>query len=190
MKIAVIYFTKTNVTGALAKAIIEEIKSRPDMSVLEHRIEGKEIYEGRFFNPALFEKLLTCDAMIMGTPTYMGGPSAQFKAFVDASSGHWNKQLWAGKIAAGFTSGTGLNGDQTGTLNYLATFSNQHGMIWVGLDLAQGGAEPQPLNRLCCQIGIVAESVNGRVNEIDVRTAKYLGGRVADFVNKLSSSKV
>ena len=43
------------------------------------------------------------DAIIFGCPTYMGGPSAQFKTFADATSKLWYEQRWKDKLAAGFT---------------------------------------------------------------------------------------
>ncbi len=55
MKIAVIYFTKTDVTGKLAQEVIKGIcGAEPDAVILEHRIDGKEIVEGRFINPTLW----------------------------------------------------------------------------------------------------------------------------------------
>lgn len=103
-KIAVVYFSKTDITHQLAQAIIDGIQAQ-DVQVIEHRIEGTSIIEGRFEHPELFEALLSCDAIIFGSPTYMGGVSAQFKAFADASSEFWADQRWANKLAAGFTSG-------------------------------------------------------------------------------------
>ncbi|SJN59811.1 p-benzoquinone reductase [Vibrio ruber DSM 16370] len=186
MKIAVIYFTKTDVTGKLAQSVINGIYDEdPNATVLEYRIEGKEIIEGRFINPTLFERLLECDAIIMGSPTYMGGVSAQFKAFADASSDYWSDQMWSNKVAAGFTCGSAPNGDQASTLNYLFTLASQHGMYWVGLDLAHGYRD-QGLNRLGCQLGVVALSVDGVVDEVDLLSAKYLGQRVVGLVSKLS----
>ncbi|BCK19036.1 flavodoxin family protein [Vibrio metschnikovii] len=185
MKIAVIYFTKTDVTGKLAQEVIKGIcGAEPNAVVLEHRIDGKEIVEGRFINPTLFESLLECDAIIMGSPTYMGGVSAQFKAFADASSEFWSEQMWSSKVAAGFTSGSAPNGDQSSTLNYLVTLANQHGMYWVGLDLAHGYKD-QGLNRFGCQLGVVSQSVDGVADEVDLLSAKYLGQRVVGLVSKL-----
>ena len=43
------------------------------------------------------------DAIIFGSPTYMAGPSAAFKAFMDATSGRYAEQAWADKLAVGFT---------------------------------------------------------------------------------------
>lgn len=186
MKIAVIYFTNTDVTGMLAKSIIKGVKEQSSsMEILEHKISGKEILEGRFVNSSLFESLLTCDAIIMGSPTYMGSVSAQFKAFADASSEYWSDQRWASKVAAGFTSGSALNGDQSSSLNYLVTLASQHGMYWVGLDLAHGYRD-RGLNRLGCQLGVVAQSYDGNVHSIDKLSAQYLGKRVASVVDKLS----
>ncbi|MDW6003972.1 flavodoxin family protein [Vibrio mangrovi] len=183
-KIAVIYFTKTDVTGQLAQAVISGIEEHEDVRAVEHRIQGREIVEGRFENSVLFESLLGCDAIIMGSPTYMGGVSAQFKAFADASSEYWSEQQWADKVAAGFTCGSALNGDQSSSLQYMSTLASQHGMYWVGLDAAHGYRD-FGLNRLGCQLGVVAQSTDSIADEIDIASAKYLGSRVAKLVKRL-----
>lgn len=41
-----------------------------------------------------WEQLAAADAIIFGTPTYMGGPSWQFKKFADASSKAWFVRAW------------------------------------------------------------------------------------------------
>jgi len=84
--------------------------------VFSHQIKSTEIVEGRFVNLDVFHILKSCNAIIFASPTYMGGVAAQFKAFADATSEFWEAQEWAGKIAAGITSGTGFNGDQSSTL--------------------------------------------------------------------------
>ena len=50
-----------------------------------------------------WEKLAAADAIIFGTPTYMGGPSWQFKKFADASSKVWFGSGWKDKVFGGFT---------------------------------------------------------------------------------------
>lgn len=183
-RVAVVYFTKTDVTGQLAQAVISGIKEHDDVEVIEHRIHGTEIVEGRFENSLLFESILGCDAVIMGSPTYMGGVSAQFKAFADASSEYWSEQQWANKVAAGFTCGSALNGDQSNSLQYLSTLASQHGMYWVGLDAAHGYRD-FGLNRLGCQLGVVAQSINSIADEVDIASARYLGSRVTQLVKRL-----
>jgi NAD(P)H dehydrogenase (quinone) len=64
-----------------------------------------------------FDQLKAADAIIFGSPTYMGSASAQFKAFMDASSKAWFTQDWKDKIAAGFTNSGSQNGDKLSTLN-------------------------------------------------------------------------
>ncbi|MCF7453794.1 flavodoxin family protein [Vibrio sp. A1-1] len=186
-KIAIIYFSKTDVTGQLAQAIAAGVEQQGECEILSHRIEGSEIIEGRFVNPHLMDELAECDAIIFGSPTYMGGVAAQFKAFADASSESWYHQKWANKVAAGFTSGGALNGDQSCTLQYLQTFAYQHGMMWAGLDKISNSGE-QNLNRYGVQGGIVAQGgEDGQLHSSDVATAEYLGKRVAMLVNKLSA---
>ncbi|ELB2056941.1 flavodoxin family protein [Vibrio parahaemolyticus] len=192
-KIAIIYFSKTDVTGQLARAIAagleqQGIKQQGECEIISHRIEGSEIIEGRFENPNLMDELAECDAIIFGSPTYMGGVAAQFKAFADASSESWYHQKWANKVAAGFTSGGALNGDQSCTLQYLQTFAYQHGMMWVGLDKISNSGE-QNLNRYGVQGGIVAQGgEDGQLHSSDVATAEYLGKRVAALVSKRSAT--
>ena len=181
IKVAVVYFTKTDVTGKLAQSLISGLKASGEVRVIEHRIQGHEIVEGRFVNHDILSKLSDCEAIIFGTPTYMGGVSAQFKSFADATSDLWCDQEWSGKYAAGFTCGSAMNGDQTGTLQYLVTLSNQQGMLWVGLDSANGYKD-HGVNRLGCQLGVVAHSPDGEAHEADLASAKYLGQRVAKQV--------
>jgi len=109
----------------------------------------------------------------------MGGPTAQFKAFADASSDQWEDQQWANKLAAGFTIGANYSGDQHATIQYLITLAGQHGMIWVGVD-SPGGDVGVP-NRLGAQGGVIAQSPDGKIHEHDAELAQYLGCRVASL---------
>ena len=59
-----------------------------------------------------WETLNAADAIIMGSPTYMGSVSWQFKKFADASSKQWFGQAWKDKVFAGFTNSATMNGDK------------------------------------------------------------------------------
>ena len=83
-------------------------------------------------------ELEKADAIVFGSPTYMGSASAPFKAFMDASSKVWAAQGWKDKLAAGFTNSASQSGDKLSTLQQLAIFAAQHGMIWIGLGLPPG----------------------------------------------------
>jgi NAD(P)H dehydrogenase (quinone) len=138
----------------------------------------------------LWRKLEAADAIIFGAPTYMGSPSAVFKAFEEAAVDPvWAKNLaWRDKIAAGFTNSKAMSGDKLNTLVDLAVFAAQHGMIWVGLDQYPGWATStasiEDLNRLGSWLGAMAQSdadlsAEKAPPDTDLRTAEALGVRVA-----------
>ncbi len=129
------------------------------------------------------------DAIVFGTPTYMAGPSAPFTAFLDATSDRWGEQRWHDKLAAGFTNSAGMNGDKLHTLQSLALFAMQHGMVWIGLGLLPGNhtseGSPDDLNRLAGFLGAMAQSNADQPPELappaaDRATAEHLGRRVAE----------
>lgn len=105
--------------------------------------------------------LADADAILFGSPTYMGGPSVPFKTFADASSKKWLHQEWKDKIAAGFTNSGSLSGDKLSTLQYFTVLAAQHGMIWVGqgetLSTASSGhgAAPDMINRIGSSLGLM-----------------------------------
>jgi multimeric flavodoxin WrbA len=177
-RIAIIYFSATGTTAALADAIAEGAGGR--VAVAQHRIAADDLAGGRFQNGAALELVDAAAAVAFGSPTYMGGPAAQFKAFADASSDRWGEQRWANKIATGFTTGACANGDQAHTLGYFTVLAAQHGMLWCGLDIP-GGADPAGRNRLGCQTGLVTHIVDGTPDAADLATALYLGKRLARF---------
>ena len=55
-----------------------------------------------------WEIIDAADAISLGSTTYFGSESAQFKAFLDETSGRWLEGLWANKLAAGFTNSAGM----------------------------------------------------------------------------------
>lgn len=141
-----------------------------------------------------WEVLDAADAIIFGSPTYMGSASAQFKAFMDASSKAWFTQNWKDKIAAGFTNSASQNGDKLNTLIQLAVFAAQHGMIWVGLDILPGNNNSKgsvnDLNRLGSFLGAMAQSnadepADTAPIDSDLKTAQRLGERVARLALRL-----
>jgi multimeric flavodoxin WrbA len=134
------------------------------------------------------------DAIIFGSPTYMAGASAPFKAFLDATAPRWAEQRWRDKLAAGFTNSAGMNGDKLATLQQFALFAMQHGMVWVGLGLLPGNhtsdGSPEDLNRLAGFLGAMAQSNADQGPELvppmaDRRTAEHLGRRVAELAGRL-----
>jgi multimeric flavodoxin WrbA len=136
-----------------------------------------------------WEALAKADGIIFGSPTYMGGPSWQFKKFADASSKPWFGQAWKDKFAGGFTNSASLNGDKQNTLLYFVTLAMQHGMAWVGLGMLPAStkaADRNDPNRLGGSIGAISQSpADAGVDEMflgDLQTAETYGERFANFV--------
>ncbi|MHA5054758.1 flavodoxin family protein [Streptomyces sp. SD15] len=135
-----------------------------------------------------WSELDAADAVIFGTPTYMGGASAGFHKFAEATSRRYLDGAWADKIAAGFTNSASKSGDKSNTLAFLAAFAAQHRMIWVTLGLAPGwnalNAGEHDLNRLGFWIGAAASTPQDggtdTVHSSDIATAEHLGARVAE----------
>lgn len=138
----------------------------------------------------LWTSLQAADAIVFGCPTYMGSPSAAFKAFAEASSGVMQDGLrWRDKIAAGFTCSGSMSGDKLNTLMDLAVFAAQHGMIWVGPTARAGwnhsGGSIEDPNRLGSWLGAMAQANHDQGPDIvppetDLRTAHALGRRVGE----------
>ena len=138
-----------------------------------------------------WDALNEADAIIMGSPTYMGSVSWQFKKFADASSKAWFAQQWKDKIAAGFTNSAGMNGDKQGTLTTLFTLAMQHGMIWVSQGLMPSNtkaAQRNDVNYLVSYSGAIAQSPSdagaGDMLPGDLETARLFGERVAQVAAK------
>ncbi|WP_046219050.1 flavodoxin family protein [Photobacterium halotolerans] len=176
--IALVYYSGSGATHQMAEAIAQGAKTHPGIQVMRYRIAGEAIERGRLSDPDLFASLQQADAIVFGSPTYMGGPAAQFKAFADASSDSWSGQGWRNKLAAGFTVGGSLGGEQDSTLNYLFVLAMQHGMLWVGMDMPNG-YEDKSINPLGRQLGASGHTPNGDLSEADLTTAAHLGKRVA-----------
>jgi len=144
---------------------------------------------------AAWQTLREADAIIFGTPTYMGGPSWQFKKFADASSKQWFAMDWKGKVAAGFTNSASMTGDKESTLHYLVTLASQHKMLWCGSSMNPANSKSstrQDINHLGGFVGLVVVSPSdASVDEMipgDLKTAEAFGANIAEVTMRVSSS--
>ncbi|MFZ1246534.1 MAG: flavodoxin family protein [Azonexus sp.] len=139
-----------------------------------------------------WEKLADAEAIIFGTPTYMGGASWQFKKFADASSKPWFGRVWQDKVFGGFTNSASMNGDKGATMIGLQTLASQHGGIWVSLGMLPSNSKAAArtdINNMGGSVGLLVQSPSdASVDEIpqgDLDTAKAYGARVAEVTRKL-----
>jgi multimeric flavodoxin WrbA len=141
-----------------------------------------------------WETLAAADAIIFGSPTYMGSVSWQFKKFADASSKVWFTQGWKDKLAAGFTNSAGMNGDKLATLNTLFTLAMQHGMLWASQGMMPSNtkaAHRNDVNYLVSYSGAIAASPSdasaGDMAPGDLETARIFGERIAYLAERFKA---
>lgn len=142
-----------------------------------------------------WDTLNAADAIIMGSPTYMGTVSWQFKKFADASSKPWFTQAWKDKLFAGFTNSATMNGDKLSTLHYLFTLAMQHSGVWVGTGLMPSNkksADRNDVNYVGSFSGAMAQSPSdsspAEMLPGDLETARLFGQRVAATAARLKKA--
>ena len=131
------------------------------------------------------------DAIVFGSPTYMGSVSWQFKKFADASSKAWFTQKWKDKVFGGFTNSATMNGDKHSTIHYFMTLAMQHGGVWVGTGLMPANskaAKRDDVNYVGSFAGAMMQTPSDasadEVNAGDLETARLYGERIAKAASR------
>ena len=176
--LAIVYHSGYGHTQAVAQAVAAGARNVAGAQVTLIPVAEAEAREA---------ELDQADAIIFGSPTYMGGVSADFAKFKDWTSKKWMARAWQDKLAAGFTVSASWGGDKQNTIYQLVTLAQQHGMVWVGLGLPPGNNHSkgsiEDLNRTGASIGVMAQAhadqgVEG-IGQSEFKTAEALGKRVA-----------
>ncbi len=167
------------------RKIAEAVASTSGATLLPIDAEGN-LPEGGW------EQLAAAKMIVFGSPTYMGGPSWQFKKFADATSKPWFTQQWKDKLAAGFTNSASMNGDKLSTLHYFFTLAMQHSGLWVGTGMMPSNAKSaqrNDINYVGSSSGVMATTPSdASVDEMvpgDIATAKAFGTRLAEVAAKV-----
>jgi len=185
--VAIVYHSGYGHTHAVAESIAEGVRAAgatPTLIRIESAVQD--------FQPAL-DAVTAADAVIFGSPTYMGDVSAAFRGFAEASAKVWFTQGWKDKIAAGFTNSQSFSGDKLHALQTLAVLAAQHSMIWVNqgeaiptVPAAERG--PDTINRVGASTGLMTQADNAAPDVAppagDHETARRFGKRVADAARR------
>lgn len=190
VKLAVIYYSATGTTYRLARGIEEgakgagaEVRLRkvqelaPEEAIASnegwaaHRLETQNVEE------ATLDDLVWADAIILGTPTRYGLPTAQLKQFMDRTGPLWAKGQLVNKIASSFTSTATAHGGQETTIIAI----NNAFYHWGAIIVAPGYADPiqfQSGN----PYGTSFTSNNGELkpDEVALAAARFQGKRVTE----------
>jgi NAD(P)H dehydrogenase (quinone) len=184
-KLAIVYYSGYGHTANVAEHIQHGMQQVEDVQVTV--LTAKDACEQ-------LDLLDQMDGIIMGSPTYMGSASAEFKQFMEASSGRWLKQQWRNKIAAGFSNSGGLSGDKLNTLLQLVVFAGQHGMLWISFghngNVASETVPGAMLDRIGGNLGLMTQSDQASPEEtpgpLDLETARYFGHRIASVAKAIA----
>ncbi|MEU9234502.1 flavodoxin family protein [Streptomyces subrutilus] len=179
--VVIAYHSGYGHTARQAAAVAEGADSVPGVRT--------DLRDVAVLDESLWTALGAAEAIVFGSPTYMGSTSSVFQHFAEASAPVWAERGWQDKLAAGFTNSAGVNGNKDNALLSMTVFAAQHGMTWVPLGLAPGWiysseGTPEDLNRLGGFVGAMAQSPSDLGPEqapgtADLRTARHLGERVA-----------
>jgi NAD(P)H dehydrogenase (quinone) len=183
-KVAIVFFSGEGHTRKQAEAVADGVRKveGAEVEVLAISQEGNLPY-------GAWGILESADAIIYGSPTYMGAPPWQFKKFADDSVAAWSSMAWKDQMAAGFTNSATVNGDKWSTIAYFWTLSQQHGQVWIGLGMHSKNRMrdgPDDINWTGGYAGAMAispgdASPDEAPRKGDLDTASLLGRRVGEF---------
>lgn len=193
-RIAIVYHSGYGHTEKVADHVAKGAKAADGVEV--NVLKADELVSAE---EGPWDELAAADAIIFGTPTYMGSASAVMKQFMEASSKVWMNEGWRDKIAAGFTNSGSLAGDKLMTLQQLSVFAGQHGMVWVnygafpGYNTSQSNYE-NAWNRAGHMIGLGTQALTDlpadeTPDRADLETAEDFGQRVAEAARRWVAGK-
>ena len=147
MKVLIVYYTMNGHTHRLAEAAADgarqvegaEVRLRrvPEtLSETDLKKRGADTEAGKIFAKVSVctpEELEGADAVIFGTPSYLGNMSGQMRTFLDSLGDLWKRNALVGKVGSVFvSSGSQHGGQEAAILSFHPTLLHL-GMVIVGL---------------------------------------------------------
>lgn len=190
-KVAIIYYSATGTTYELAKAIevgaqqagaetkLLKVKElAPEEAIKSNQGWANHFEAVREEPEAQLADLEWADAIVFGTPTRYGLPSAQLKQFIDTTGGLWFQGKLANKVCSSFASASTVHGGHETTINNLNTTFYHWGAIIV----SPGYLDPVQF-QMGNPYGVSFTSNNGELkpDETAINAARFQGRRVAEI---------
>jgi len=201
--VLVVYYTMNGHTYRLAEAVAEGARQVEGADVALRRVpetlsEAELKRRGASAEAKkVFDKVPVCtpgeleeaDAIIFGTPSYLGNMAGQMRIFLDSLGVQWKRNALVGKAGSVFVSSGSQHGGQESTiLNFIPTLLHL-GMVVVGLpytfesqrriDEVAGGS-PYGASTIVGRAGERAPS------ETELAGARFQGKHVAEIASKLA----
>lgn len=193
-KVAIIYYSQTGTTYQLAQAVNEGAKAAgaetrllkvaetAPVDVIE-KTEGWAKHSAKTKNipTATNDDLQWADAIIFGSPTRYGLPSAQLKNFIDQTGGLWAKGALVNKIGSAFTTTATAHGGQEQTILAINTVFYHFGMIIVSPGYVE---QSQFESGNPYGASFVSNNAQLDPDEVALTAARLQGRRVAEVTAK------
>ncbi len=151
INVAIIYYSQTGTTYEIAKTMAETVEAMgenvrlrkvqelaPAEAIAQNEMWAAHVEATNDIELATNDDLEWADAIIMGTPTRYGLPTAQIKQFLDQTGGLWAKGALVNKMVTSFTSAATHHGGHETTLTALNNTFYHWGSIIVPPGYADG----------------------------------------------------
>ena len=198
-KVAIIYYSATGTTYHLARAVEQgaseagaEVRFRkvrelaPDEAIASNQGWAAHQLESQHVKEATNDDLAWADAIIFGTPTRYGLPTAQLKQFLDTTGKLWAEGVLLNKICSSFTSSATQHGGQETTIISLNMTFYHWGAIIVG----PGYDDPIQF-KAGNPYGASFTSNNGTLkpDETALASARFQGRRVTELAGQFVAGR-
>jgi NAD(P)H dehydrogenase (quinone) len=196
VNVLIAFYSRSGMTEILANAIAEGARSQgaevrlrraretvgPEvMAAVPGWAEGAAKMNAKYEAPTA-DDATWADAIVFGTPTRFGNPSAELKAYVDSLGGLWFQGKLVGKAGSAFASTGTRHGGNESTILTMYNFMAHLGLIIVPL----GYGDPA---MFAAGTPYGASSVSGQNSapptDADLEVAQYQGRRVAQVAKAL-----
>lgn len=194
-KVLVLFYSRFGATKQMAELIAEGIEQTgaeallrtvPSVSSNTEASEPTVPDEGAVYCNE--DDLISCNGLVMGSPTRFGNMAAPMKYFLDGTGGSWMAGHLQGKPAAVFTSTSSMHGGQESTLLSMILPLMHHGMLIAGLPYSESalgetttGGTPYGASHYAG-----AKSDNP-ISKDEKQLCKALGARVASISKALKA---
>lgn len=194
VNLTVVYYSATGTTYEIARAIEEgakaagaEVRFRrvaetaPSEAIKSNEKWQKHLEATKDVTEVSHDDLEWADAIIFGTPTRYGLPTAQLKAFIDSTGPLWANGKLVDKIVSSFTSASTAHGGHETTLVAL----NNTFYHWGSIIVSPGYADKIQFET-GNPYGTSFKSNNGELNPDDktLESAKFQARRVVQVTER------
>lgn len=180
-RVLVAYYSSTGSVHRLAEAVVAgaekagaEVRLRrvpetaPASAIAANPAWAQHVAATADIEEVTLDDLRWADAVLLGTPTRFGLPTAQVKQFIDQTGGMWYRKELENKVCASFTATATAHGGVEATVlalnntfyhwgaiivppGYTADVQHEHGNPYGGSHVAADGAMPGDTALLAAQ---------------------------------------